>query len=61
MAAHRFCFRLALLFPIYGFVLTTPLDCPLPLAEVNDLSFEDFSVPRVPEEPSLAEAVASLM
>lgn len=55
MAAHHFCFSLALLFPIYGFVLNTRLDCPLPLAEVNDLSFESVSIPGVPEEPSLAE------
>lgn len=61
MAAHHFCFSLTLFFPIYGFVLTTPLDRPLPLAEVNDLSFEAFSIPGGPEEPSLAEAIASLM
>lgn len=61
MAAHHFCFSLAFLFPIYGFVLTTPFSCPLSLAEDDDLSFEAFSIRGVPEEPSLAEAVASLM
>lgn len=37
---NHFCFGLALLFSIYGFILTIPLGCSFHLAEVTDLRFE---------------------
>lgn len=37
---NHFWFGLALLFSIYGFILTIPLGCPFHLAEVTDLRFE---------------------